>query len=183
MLNEQAVQIAVKIIKLFEGCNLIAYPDPASPLYKALALHNMLKKYMDGAIRYKDLPDNFKALSGTPWTVGYGMTVGVTKDTVYTQEQANTSLEAHVRKVMQETLEDAPKLSKEVPARIAAITSLAYNIGKDAFKTSTVAKRIASGALSEVAEAIKMWNKAKGKIVDGLVKRRQTEADLWNSKG
>ncbi len=180
-LNEQAVKIAVKVVKIFEGCNLIAYPDPASPLYKALDTHGLVSRYMKGALRWKDLGDNFKALSGAPWTIGYGETQGITKDTVWTQAQADEAVSKRVREFMAQCIKDCPKLEKLSPEKIAAVTSLTYNIGSSAFKNSTVARCIAKGDLTSVGAAIKMWNKAGGRVMQGLVNRRQTEADLWNS--
>lgn len=180
-LNEQAVKIAVKIIKMFEGCNLIAYPDPKSDLYKALSLHGMLAKYMKGDIRWKDLPDNFKALKATPWTCGWGETSGVTKDTVWTQQEADSKLQYRVGVVMTETLTACPRLASEGPERTAAITSFVYNIGITQFRSSTALKRILANDDANVPEAVKRYNKGDGKIIAGLVKRRQVESDLWNS--
>lgn len=180
-MNEQAVKIAVKIIKIFEGFCAYAYPDPGSDLYKALARHGMIQKYMAGTIRWKDLPKNFQALDGKPFTIGYGETKGITKDTVWTLEQATTALEARAREFMAEAIKDCPKLVTESPERIAAITSLAYNIGNEAFATSTACKRIMAQDDNNVPEAMQRYNKSGGKIMDGLVKRRQIEANLWRS--
>lgn len=180
-LNELAVRIAVKLIKQREGCNLRSYPDPRSDLYKALSTHGMLSKYMNGSIKWDDLPENFQDLSGTPWTVGYGFTIGVTKNTVWAQQEADSKLDEHARKVMTQCITDCPKLAEKTPEQIAAITSLAYNIGQQAFKTSTVARRITAGQDSAVGDAIKLFNMAQGKVDQGLINRRQIEADLWNS--
>jgi lysozyme len=183
MSNEIAVKIAVKVIKQFEGLNLRAYPDPASPLYKALSLHGMLKKYMDGAILWKDLADNFKALSGAPFTCGYGETQGVTKDTVWSSEEAESRLIKRVEGFMDEVLKASPKLSNESADKLAAVTSLVYNIGITNYRTSTVAKMIAVANWVGAAAGILLWNKAGNplKIVDGLDKRRKIEAALFMS--
>lgn len=178
-LNNLAVKIAVKIVAMFEGVNLNSYPDPASPLYTALSNNNMLHKYMSGAIKWKDLPDNFKALSGIPFTVGFGETKGITKDTVWTQEQAKTALEARVKEFMTQCIKDCPELETLSPTRIAAITSFAYNVGSTAFKNSTACKRIVAGDYQNVPEAIQRYNKAGGKIMNGLVRRREVESNLW----
>jgi lysozyme len=182
-MNAAAHKLAVKIVKIFEGCSLLAYPDPASDLYKALARIGQMDDWMKGKVTYNSLPANFKALSGAPWTVGYGETKDVTHSTVWTQEQADKALSERVAEFMAQALKDLPNLAKQSPARIAAITSLAYNIGQTALKNSTVAKRIASEDSHGVPEAIKMWNKAKGRVMQGLVNRRKTEADLWTSAG
>jgi len=179
MLNENAVKIATKIIKNFEGCNLISYPDPASPLYEALAAQGLVKRYMTGDLTFDELPDNFKALSGKPFTVGYGATQGVTQYTVWTQAQADSALEKHVREFMEGALKISPKLSSLAPHKIAAVTSLCYNIGLANYKTSTVARLIGDGDMHGAARAFLLWNKARGKILQGLVNRRKIEHDLF----
>lgn len=182
-LNTIAVKIAMKLIKNFEGCNLVAYPDPASPLYKALSLHNLLVKYMNGSLKWNDLSDNFKALSGSPWTAGYGETQGVTKDTVFTLEEVESRLEARVRGFMADALKVSPALSNQAPERIAAVTSLVYNIGSTNYKNSTVAKEIARYQWQDAANAFLLWNKAGGKIMAGLDNRRKAEAAMFMAVG
>ena len=181
LLNETAVKITKKLLYNFESCNLTAYPDPVSPLYKALSAHGLLAKYMSGSLKWKALPDNFKALSGHPWTCGVGETNGVTKDTVYTAAEADSKLDFRVRVVMTQALTDCPALAKMAPECIAAITSLTYNIGSTGFKNSTAARQITAGAYGLVPDSMKMWNKAGGLIVQGLANRRKIEADLFKS--
>lgn len=185
VLDEAPVRIALKIIKNFEGCNLTSYPDPASPLYKALSTHGMLSKYMAGKLKYKDLPEHFQALSGTPWTIGFGETQGITHSMEWTQEQAVEALEKRVEEFMAGVLKSAPKLIKGSPERIAACTSLAYNIGTTAFKDSTVAKMIEADNHTAAAAAFLLWNKVRenGKLAisHGLDTRRKVESALYIS--
>lgn len=180
-LDETAVRIAVKVVKQFEGCQLIAYPDPASPLYEALSTHGLLQKYMRGDIKFSSLPENLRELSGTPFTIGYGETKGVSEGDVWTLEAASERLEARVRGFMQEVFKVCPQLVLESPEKVAACTSLAYNIGVSAFSKSTVCKEITAKNCNSAAEAFLMWNKAGGKVVAGLVARRKIESDLFRS--
>lgn len=187
-LNPVAVRIAVKLIKQSEGFNASAYPDPTSPLYKALSAHGMLSKYMSGALKWNALPENFQALSGAPWTCGYGETQGVTKDTVWTLAEAESRLTKRVEGFMQQVLQASPKLINQSPERIAATTSLAYNTGMgdearkiDGYLTSTVRRKIAVEDWVGAAAAFAMWNKSRGLVVAGLVTRRATEAALFMS--
>lgn len=187
-LNPVAIRIAVKIIKPSEGFNAIAYPDPSSPLYKALSAHGMLQRYMRGDIKWKDLAENFQALSGTPWTVGFGETQGVTKDTVWTLAEAESRLTKRVEGFMQQVLQASPKLATQSPEKIAAVTSLVYNIGMgdearkiDGYLTSTVRRKIAAEDWAGAAASFSMWNKSRGLVVAGLVTRRATEAALFMS--
>lgn len=59
-----------------------------------------------------------------------------------------------------------------------AAVLLAYNIGGDAFCKSTVVKRWNAGDYAGGCEAFLMWNKAGGRVVRGLVNRREAERRL-----
>lgn len=178
-LNETAVKIAVKVIKMHEGCILYSYPDPASPLYQALSNNNMLHKFLTGELRWRGLPKNFQTLSGSPWSAMYGETEGIEKEMTFTQAQADQRLERRVREFMEGAIKISPELAKLSPEKIAAVTSFCYNIGLGNYKTSTVAKKIAEKDFKAAADAFLLWNKAKGKIMSGLVKRREIERNLF----
>jgi LysM repeat protein len=64
-----------------------------------------------------------------------------------------------------------------------ALVSLSYNIGADGFKGSTVLKKLNSGDYAGAAQAMKMWNKSGGAVMQGLVNRRNDEVALFNSGG
>lgn len=182
MTYETAVNIAIKMIKLAEGCNLMAYPDPGSELYAVLLVKNMLRKYMKGEIKYHQLDDQMKSLKATPWTCGWGETSGVTKDTVWTQQEADDALFKTVKGVTSDVARNSPQSVLNVPTRLAAFISLAYNIGMKEFKTSTALRKAKIGDHSGAAEAIKLFNKSGGKVMNGLITRRQKESDLYKSQ-
>ncbi|ODU22788.1 MAG: glycosyl hydrolase [Sphingomonas sp. SCN 67-18] len=106
---------------------------------------------------------------------------GDTNDAVvgkrYTREECEASLErqliAHAEPIMKCT----PGL-KGRPYATAASVSLAYNIGTKAFCNSTAARRFNAGDVAGGCSAILMWNKAGGRVVQGLVNRRLNEAAL-----
>lgn len=64
------------------------------------------------------------------------------------------------------------------PETHAAMASLAYNIGVDAFKKSSVARLANEGKLKEACDAFKKFVYAGGKKLNGLVKRREAERKL-----
>lgn len=175
-----AIKIAAKLIKRpgIEGCELRAYPDPASELYKTLAEHNILRKYMDGKL---ELPPYLAKLDGSPWTIGWGCTEGVKVGDVITQEQADKWLEDQLAVRVAQVIKAAPKLAQASNEAIAACVSLQYNIGAKAFADSTVVKKIALGDMEGAAAAFNMWNKAQGQVMQGLVNRRKIEAELFKS--
>lgn len=64
-----------------------------------------------------------------------------------------------------------------------SLCSFAYNCGKNALKTSTLLKKIKSNAPeSEIRKEFLKWNKANGKILKGLINRRNDEANLFFKK-
>ncbi|MGY2732406.1 lysozyme [Sphingomonas sp. UYP23] len=60
----------------------------------------------------------------------------------------------------------------------AAVTSLTYNIGTQAYAGSTVAKRLDARQWAAACDAILMWDKVGGKRVAGLANRRRAERAL-----
>ena len=56
---------------------------------------------------------------------------------------------------------------------------MAYNIGPGAFVTSTALRRFNEGDKAGAVEALKWFNKAGGKKLRGLVRRREAEAQLF----
>lgn len=66
----------------------------------------------------------------------------------------------------------------ESPHMTAAFVSLGYNIGVGAFNKSTVVRRFKAKDYEGACNAIPMWNKAGGKVLKGLVNRREHERQL-----
>lgn len=64
------------------------------------------------------------------------------------------------------------------PYQLAAATSLAYNVGIGAYCRSTADRRFDAGDFKGGCAALKFWNKAGGRVVQGLVNRRADEYRL-----
>ncbi len=64
------------------------------------------------------------------------------------------------------------------PRPFAAAISLSYNIGTAAFCRSTTARRFNLGDWQGGCDAMLAWNRAGGRIVKGLVRRREAERSL-----
>lgn len=76
------------------------------------------------------------------------------------------------------TYEDGVKAAVTVPltqSQFNACVSLCYNIGVAAFARSTVVRRLNERKYRAACEAFAMWNKAGGRVVQGLVNRRKAE--------
>ena len=56
-----------------------------------------------------------------------------------------------------------------------AYTSFTYNIGVRAFCSSTLVKKLNAKDYDGACKELLKWNKAGGKVLPGLVKRRQQE--------
>jgi lysozyme len=67
------------------------------------------------------------------------------------------------------------------PNQFSALVSLAYNIGVNAFKGSTALRRLNRGDYEGAAAAILLWNKANGKLMRGLIRRRAAEQALFKT--
>lgn len=119
------------------------------------------------------------------WTIGYGTTgragVGIDpkKGDVITEAEAEWYLHKAVDKF-------AASISPAITAPInenqfGAYVSLAYNIGPTAFKRSSSLRHFNAGNLSGAAQNILLWNKAGGKVLRGLVRRREAEKALFET--
>jgi lysozyme len=133
------------------------------------------KRLPDGSC--KAYPD--PGTGGHPWTIGWGSTgPEVTPDTVWTETQAQESLDNHLLHFCAGVLKLSPILLKQPARRLAAIISFAYNCGLGNYRISTLKKRVDAQDWSGAQEEIVKWNKAAGRVMKGLTLRRQAEAAL-----
>lgn len=116
------------------------------------------------------------------WTCGWGETEGVTKDTQWTQEEADAKLNLRMMEFIDGVLEACPELKDDPPYRLAACSLLAYNIGLGAFANSTVCRQTKKGEYEKAANAFLLWVKAGGKVLPGLERRRRVEKALYEGK-
>jgi len=119
------------------------------------------------------------ATGGAPWTIGWGDTgPGVVYGLTITQEQADArfatrladEFEPGVRAVL-----TAPPEQHQFDAMVC----LAYNIGLGNFRKSSVMRCFNAGDVLGAASAFLMWDKAAGKSMKGLRRRRAAEKALF----
>lgn len=153
-------QAGVDLIKRFEGCARVrsdgrveAYPDPGT--------------------------------GGDPWTIGWGATGldrfnggRIRKGTIWTQEQCDQRL-----------IEDLPRYAADVIAALGpainatsqrqfdALVSFHYNTG--AIARATLTRKHVAGHHRGAAAEFARWNRAGGRVLKGLVRRRAAEAELY----
>ena len=106
-----------------------------------------------------------------------GDTTDVVIGRVYTDAECLASMERQLIAHADGVLACTPGL-KGHDNQLAAAVSLAYNIGVGAYCKSTVAKRFGAGDLKGGCAAITLYNKAGGKVLPGLVRRRAAERAL-----
>lgn len=110
------------------------------------------------------------------WTVGYGSTTNVKQGMVITEAEA----EALLRDDLERFEAGVDRLAGEATDnQFSAMVSLAFNIGLGAFERSTVLKRHKLGNHMGAANAFLLWNRGGGKILKGLVRRREAERALY----
>jgi lysozyme len=64
-----------------------------------------------------------------------------------------------------------------------ACVSLAYNIGPNAFAGSSVVRHLKRGDRARAAQAFLLWNKAGGRVMAGLSRRRAAEKLMFEGQG
>lgn len=126
--------------------------------------------------------DAYKDAVGV-WTIGYGTTaaagVGIAPNAGMriTQEQAEEYLRLGLEKFAAQI-----KGGITVPVtenQFGAMVSLAYNIGPGAFLKSTLLRKLNAGDYVGAAAEFARWNKAGGKVLRGLTRRREAERALF----
>ena len=111
------------------------------------------------------------------WTIGYGHTKGVEEGMTITKDQAEQML-------LEELVEYEVAVEEAVDNQLDqcmfdALVSWTYNLGPTNLNNSTMLKVLNAGEYDEVPAQIKRWNKAGGKVLQGLIRRREAEALLF----
>ncbi|MCK0129053.1 lysozyme [Erythrobacter sp. F6033] len=146
----------IAIIKQFEGCARLrrdglvaAYPDPGT--------------------------------GGAPWTIGWGATRGglhgfVGQDTVWTQAQCDERLEEDLKRYAADVARAIGSTPTTQP-QFDAMVSFHYNTG--AIARATLTKKHVAGDYEGAAAEFARWNKAGGRVLKGLIRRRSAEMALY----
>lgn len=146
--RDLAVQVAMALMRRFEGLYLVPYLCPA----------------------------------GVP-TIGYGATYYLDGRRVKLTDPAITKLTAEVmlrEMVLRVYLPAVLALCPGVrdPNRLAALIDFAFNLGSGQLKASTLRRRVNAEDWGGVRTELKKWVRGGGRVLRGLVLRRQAEAEL-----
>lgn len=115
--------------------------------------------------------DPYRDLIGK-WTVCMGETNVPMRH--YTDAECSDMLADSLAGYGTAVLKRNPELRGHDPQTLAAV-SMAYNIGPAAYARSTVAVRFSEGRWRSACNAMLAWNRAGGRVVPGLTKRREKE--------
>lgn len=114
------------------------------------------------------------------WTIGAGHTgPDVSPGMVITEGQADEILAGDLHK-----FEKAVNSAVKVPLtqnQFDALVAFTFNVGEGNLKSSTLLKLLNEGKYQEVPAQMLRWNKAGGKELAGLTRRRKAEGDLFQS--
>ena len=113
-------------------------------------------------------------------TIGYGHTRGVKGGQVITEAQADALLKGDVLAVEQFLNSLNINLTQ---GQFDALVDFCFNLGQQKLLNSTLLAKISVHASDdEIAEQFRRWVYGGGKKLDGLVKRREWEAQSWLRK-
>ena len=145
----------VALIKRFEGCE---------------------RRRADGLV--EAYPD--PATGGAPWTIGWGATgPEIGPETVWTQAQCDVRFERDLERYAAEVaaaIGDAPTTQ----GQFDALVSFHYNTG--AIARATLTRRHVAGDHAGAAREFARWNRAGGRVLRGLTRRRAAEAELYGGR-
>jgi GH24 family phage-related lysozyme (muramidase) len=147
-------------------------PSEIQTLSVSNRLVDMIKKY-------EGFRANPYTCPGGVLTIGYGTTMKPGQYTSITKEQADAILRRTIS-----GFERSVKNLVVVPLnqnQFDALVSFAYNVGAGALKRSTLLKELNSGDYEGAANELTKFVRSNGKILPGLVKRREEERNLFLS--
>ncbi|RIV83198.1 lysozyme [Aurantiacibacter xanthus] len=117
---------------------------------------------------------------GDPWTIGWGATgPGIGPGTVWTRAQCDARLEADLARHAGEVAEAIGAAPTSQP-QFDALVSFHYNTG--AIARATLTRLHIAGDHEGAAQEFSRWVHAGGKVMKGLVRRREAEATLYRGE-
>lgn len=119
------------------------------------------------------------ATGGAPWTIGWGDTgPDVVPGLTITQLEADIRFAKRLAREFEPGVLDVLQ-QNPTQSQFDAFVSLAYNIGLTNFRASTALRKFNMGDFPAAATAILSWNKAAGKVMKGLQRRRWAEHKVF----
>ena len=114
------------------------------------------------------------------WTIGWGHTKDVFEGMEISKEEAEAFLEIELEE-FESYVEDLVDVELE-QCQFDALVCWVFNLGPTNLGESTLLKLLNAGDYHTTPAQIKRWNKAGGKTLQGLIRRREAEALLFEGK-
>jgi len=113
-------------------------------------------------------------------TIGYGHTGGVKEDDTISQPEADELLKEDIAKFEEYVNDNVIVELKQY--QFDALVAWTFNLGPGNLRESTMLKKLNDADYASVPFEMRRWNKAGGKTLDGLIRRRQAEGLLFENK-
>jgi len=114
--------------------------------------------------------------AGVP-TIAFGRTKNVKLGDTCTQEQADAWLEEELEEYTGYVLDAVTQPLDQ--NQLDAMVAWTYNLGPTNLRSSTLLRVLNEGKMQEVPQQMRRWNKANGKVLPGLERRRLAESMLF----
>ena len=111
------------------------------------------------------------------WTIGYGHLCDP-KHPPITEAEGEARLAQDLTNALKATLRYCPVMATEPETRLAAIVDFTFNLGAGRLQTSTLRRRVNQRDWSAGAQELRRWVYGGGRVLPGLVARREAEAVL-----
>ncbi|HHY6391017.1 TPA: lysozyme [Salmonella enterica] len=116
------------------------------------------------------------------WTIGYGWTQPVDGKPIRAEMTIKQETAERLLKIGLVSYEsDVSRLVKVglTQGQFDALVSFTYNLGAQSLSTSTLLRKLNAGDYAGAADEFLRWNKAGGKVLNGLTRRREAERALF----
>lgn len=111
------------------------------------------------------------------WTIGYGTTRGVRPGMRISEDEAENFLQQDLSR-FEQAINDAVKVPVN-DNQFSALACFTYNVGSGAFRSSTLLRMLNQSDIRGAADQFLRWNRAGGRVLAGLTRRRNAERSLF----
>lgn len=115
------------------------------------------------------------------WTIGYGHLCDP-KHLPITEAEAEVYLARDLQSALAATLRYCPVLATGPEERLAAIVDFTFNLGPGRLQTSTLRRRVNQQDWTAAGQELRRWVYGGGKVLPGLLARREAEISLLDTK-
>ncbi len=115
------------------------------------------------------------------WTIGYGHLCDAQHPPI-TEAEAEAYLAQDLNTALAATLRHCPVLATEPEGRLAAIVDFTFNLGAGRLQTSTLRRRVNQRDWPAVGTELRRWVYGGGRVLQGLVARREAECLILNGR-